>query len=187
MPSGWKCDLLFKNKIKELIDKHNTKERGEYTKLVKEVMGMCGVSERQARSNIKSIQMLMKIESNKTEDFFPISQETIIKKLNPHILLEIAKTPEDKQQEVVKKIEEGEIKTGKDVKQFRETGNTEKLKSLMKENYGVNIKGTKNVNVTISLELDDYKKLEDHCKPIPVDKWAENIIVKEIKKVLKFA
>lgn len=116
MPSGWKCDLLFKNKIKELISKYGN----DHAKIVKEIVGMCGVSESQAQCNLKAIKQLLDIE--KTRDITGISQETFVKKLTPSILLEVAKTPEDKQQEVLKKIDSGELKTVKDVKEFRETG-----------------------------------------------------------------
>ena len=112
MPSGWKCDLLFKNKIKELIDKYGN----DHTKIVKEIMAICGVSENQARSNLQAINELIKIE--KTPDI-RCSNETIVKKLTPSILLEVARIPENKQQEALQKIDNGELKTVKDIQQFR--------------------------------------------------------------------
>ena len=108
MPSGWKCDLLFKNKIKELIDKYGN----DHTKIVKEIMAICGVSENQARSNLQAINELIKIE--KTPDI-RCSNETIVKKLTPSILLEVARIPENKQQEALQKIDNGELKTVKDM------------------------------------------------------------------------
>ena len=73
MPSGWKCDLLFKNKIKELIDKYGN----DHAKIVKEIMAICGVGEKQAQVNLKAIKQLVDIE--KRCDITP-SKETILKK-----------------------------------------------------------------------------------------------------------
>jgi hypothetical protein len=112
MPSGWKCDLLFKNKIKELIDKYGN----DHTKIVKEIMAICGVGEKQAQVNLKAIKQLVDIE--KRCDITP-SKETILKKLTPSVLLEVARTPQNKQQEALQKIDNGELKTVKDIQQFR--------------------------------------------------------------------
>ena len=108
MPSGWKCDLLFKNKIKELIDKYGN----DHAKIVKEIMAICGVGEKQAQVNLKAIKQLVDIE--KRCDITP-SKETILKKLTPSVLLEVARTPQNKQQEALQKIDNGELKTVKDM------------------------------------------------------------------------
>ena len=112
MPSGWKCDLLFKNKIKELIDKYGN----DHTKIVKEIMAICGVKERQAEQNYSAIKQLIEIEKPQLN---AVSKETLVKKLSPTILLEVARTPQNKQQEALQKIDNGELKTVKDIQQFR--------------------------------------------------------------------
>lgn len=116
MPSGWKCDLLFKNKIKELITKYGD----DHAKIVKEIMGMCGVGEAQAQHNLQAIKMELKILQKPNLNL--VSQETLVKKLTPTMLLEVSKFAEDKQQEVLEKINNGELNTVKDVKIFRESG-----------------------------------------------------------------
>jgi len=112
MPSGWKCDLLFKNKIKELIDKYGN----DHAKIVKEIMAICGVKERQAEQNYSAIKQLIEIEKPQLN---AVSKETLVKKLSPTILLEVARTPQNKQQEALQKIDNGELKTVKDIQQFR--------------------------------------------------------------------
>ena len=55
--SGWKCDLVFINKMKELISKYEGKE------LINQVQAMCGASERTAYENVQAVKELTHIEN----------------------------------------------------------------------------------------------------------------------------
>ena len=75
-------------------------------------MAICGVKERQAEQNYSAIKQLIEIEKPQLN---AVSKETLVKKLSPTILLEVARTPQNKQQEALQKIDNGELKTVKDM------------------------------------------------------------------------
>lgn len=117
MPSGWKCDLLAIEKIKEAIRKYQ-KKKGIYNpELTKAVQRICGYSEGQARNNIQAVEELLKIENSRINSH--ISKETILKKLKPTMLLEISKAEPKKKEKILKGLEDGTIKTIKDAKAVR--------------------------------------------------------------------
>jgi len=100
------------NCTKEAIEEHHITYYPEATTL------MCSEHHEQitAQVNLKAIKQLVDIE--KRCDITP-SKETILKKLTPSVLLEVARIPENKQQEALQKIDNGELKTVKDIQQFR--------------------------------------------------------------------
>jgi len=57
LPSGWKCDLVFINKVKELIKNYEGKE------LIKQVQAMCGIDNATAYGNIQAVMELNNIEN----------------------------------------------------------------------------------------------------------------------------
>ena len=70
-PSGWKCDLLFIEKMKDLISKYKGKE------LIKQVQAMCGIKEKQAYQDIQAVKELLNIPINWH------GKENLVKKLKP--------------------------------------------------------------------------------------------------------
>ena len=101
-----KCRVI--NCTKEAIEEHHITYYPEATTL------MCSEHHEQitAQVNLKAIKQLVDIE--KRCDITP-SKETILKKLTPSVLLEVARTPQNKQQEALQKIDNGELKTVKDM------------------------------------------------------------------------
>ena len=80
LPSGWKCDLVFINKMKELITKYEGKE------LIRQVRDMCGVSEKEALNNISAAKELKSLETEINFQKLPNKAKI----LKPALLMEIA-------------------------------------------------------------------------------------------------
>ena len=115
MPSGWKCDLLFIEKMKDLISKYEGRE------LIKQVQAMCGIEENEAYKNIQAVKELDNIVNIYN------GHENLVKKLKPAILQEIARATEEQKPQILDKLAKDELKTVEDVKSFR----------LGKEDYGI--------------------------------------------------
>ena len=106
MPSGWKCDLVFRKKIEEIIAKYKPEQ---HAKMVKEVMALCGTNEVQARANIQSMEEIRRLN-------VVLSKNTMLK-ITPTMALVISRIPEEIKLNILKRIDNGELETIQQVNQ----------------------------------------------------------------------
>ena len=106
MPSGWKCDLVFRKKIEEIIAKYKPEQHAE---IVKEIMNMCGVEENTARVNYEAIREIRDLNH-------VLSKETLLK-ITPTMALHISRIPEEIKLNILKRIDNGELETIQQVNQ----------------------------------------------------------------------
>jgi len=95
--------------MKELINKYEGKE------LIRQVRGMCGVSEKEALNDISAAKELKSLETD--INFQKLQNKAKI--LKPTLLMEIAKCKPEQKSEILEKIAKEELTSVNDVKNFR--------------------------------------------------------------------
>jgi hypothetical protein len=151
MPYGIKCDRLFMEKIQELMNRHKAENDKE---LVKMIQKMCGGTIKQAYENLQAVREYLNIKTN-IHDVVNVED-----KLKPSILVEISKATQEQKPQILKKLENGELKTVRDIRNYR-LGKIEEVKKAENE------KVEKIAITTLQDELKKFSKrtiLEDFIR-----------------------